>query len=61
MVSAVAAAVDVPVMVGGGVRTPEAARSLVRAGARLVVTGDVIERTGDAGLMAGLAAAVHAR
>jgi len=61
MVSAVAGAVDIPVMVGGGVRTPETARSLVRAGARLVVTGDVIERTGDTGLMAELAAAVHAR
>jgi phosphoglycerol geranylgeranyltransferase len=61
VVSAVARAVEIPVMVGGGVRTPETARSLVRAGARMVVTGDVIERTGDAGLLAGFAAAVHTR
>lgn len=60
MVSAVSRFVSIPVMVGGGIRTPEAARDLVRAGAKLVVTGDVIERTGDAGLLAAFADAVHA-
>lgn len=51
---------DIPVMVGGGVRTPEAAASLVEAGARIVVTGDVVERTGDAALVAEMARAIHA-
>ncbi len=60
MVSAVAGYVDLPVMVGGGVREPEAARELVEAGAKIVVTGDVIERTGDRGLLREFAEAIHA-
>ncbi len=60
MVKAVADYVDIPVMVGGGIRTPEAAAKLVEAGARLVVTGDIVERSGDLGLVSELAAAIHA-
>jgi phosphoglycerol geranylgeranyltransferase len=60
MVKAVADYIDIPVMVGGGIRTPEAAASLVEAGARLVVTGDIVERSGDLGLVSELAAAIHA-
>jgi len=59
IVSAVTGYVDIPVMVGGGIRTAEQAESLVAAGASLVVTGEIIERTGDAGLAAAIAAAVH--
>ncbi len=59
MVRAVAGYVDVPVMVGGGIREPETARSLVRAGARIIVTGDVIERGADPSMMARFACAVH--
>ena len=61
LVSEVARFVDIPVMVGGGIRTPGDAGALVRAGARAVVTGDVIERTGDTSLLAAFAEAVHAR
>lgn len=60
MVSAVTEYVDVPVMVGGGIRDPETASRLVRSGAGLIVTGDVIERTGDVGLLSAFAEAVHA-
>jgi phosphoglycerol geranylgeranyltransferase len=59
IVSAVSRYVDIPVMVGGGIRTPGQARALVAAGAGLVVTGDVIERSGDPGLLREFAAAVH--
>jgi phosphoglycerol geranylgeranyltransferase len=59
-VRAVSDYVDIPVMVGGGIGAPERARGLVEAGARIVVTGDVIERTRDAGLLAAFADAVHA-
>ncbi len=59
MVTAVARYIDVPLMVGGGIRDPRSASALVRAGARLVVTGEVVERTGDASLLAEFAAAVH--
>jgi len=59
LVESVARYVDIPVMVGGGIRRPSEARALVRAGARLIVTGDVIERGGGADLMKELADAVH--
>lgn len=59
LVSAVCRTVRLPVMVGGGIRTPEAARDLVRAGAKIIVTGDVIERGGDAGLLTAFAEAIH--
>tara|TARA_B100001250_G_scaffold94931_1_gene79271 strand:+ start:796 stop:1533 length:738 start_codon:yes stop_codon:yes gene_type:complete len=35
--------VDVPLVVGGGIRTPEVAESLVKSGASIIVTGSVIE------------------
>ncbi len=59
IVSAVTGYIDIPVMVGGGIRTAEQAENLVAAGASLVVTGEIIERTGDAGLARAIAAAVH--
>ncbi len=59
MISAVAAYVDIPVIVGGGISDPDTARGLVEAGAKLLVTGDIIERTGDAGLLRAFASAVH--
>ena len=43
MVRAVVDCVSVPVIVGGGIRDPEAARAKVAAGAGFVVTGSVVE------------------
>ena len=43
MVAAVRREVSIPVVVGGSIRTPEAARETARAGADIVVTGTVIE------------------
>ncbi|MFH1690079.1 MAG: geranylgeranylglyceryl/heptaprenylglyceryl phosphate synthase [Candidatus Eisenbacteria bacterium] len=59
MVRMVSRYVDLPVMVGGGIREPAAAGRLVEAGASVIITGDVVEKTGDAGLMKALAEAVH--
>jgi putative glycerol-1-phosphate prenyltransferase len=59
LVRAVSEYVSIPVMVGGGIREPEAAAELVRSGAAIVVTGDVIERTRDAGLLGAFADAIH--
>ena len=59
VVSAAAEVLEIPVMVGGGIRTPQAADSLVGAGAAIVVTGDVIEKSGGVGLVGELASAVH--
>lgn len=48
MVKAVKSEVDIPVIVGGGIRTADAARNLIEAGADIIVTGTLIERVVDA-------------
>ena len=47
MIRAVRGALDIPLIVGGGIRTPEAAGGVARAGADIVVTGTVVERAKD--------------
>jgi phosphoglycerol geranylgeranyltransferase len=39
--------VEIPIVTGGGIRTPELAREAVEAGTDIVVTGTVIEEGGD--------------
>ncbi len=46
MVSRVSETVGIPVIVGGGVRTPDQAERLARAGASAIVTGTVLEQEG---------------
>jgi phosphoglycerol geranylgeranyltransferase len=50
VIRAVRDAIDIPVVVGGGIRTPEAAQTVTRAGADIVVTGTIVEvaREGEA-------------
>jgi putative glycerol-1-phosphate prenyltransferase len=50
---------DIPLIVGGGIRTPEEALAKVNAGASFIVTGNVLETTEDDNLMREIAAAVH--
>jgi phosphoglycerol geranylgeranyltransferase len=59
VIRAVTEAVDIPVMVGGGIRDPAAAAAKARAGAKFVVTGTVAEETGAADLLRAFAEAVH--
>jgi putative glycerol-1-phosphate prenyltransferase len=59
MVQAVSEYVSIPLIVGGGIRTPEDAHRIARAGASFVVTGDVIERDGSAETLREFTAAVH--
>jgi phosphoglycerol geranylgeranyltransferase len=47
MVKAVRDVLDVVLIVGGGVRTPEAAAERVKAGADIIVTGTLVERAAD--------------
>lgn len=51
MVRAVSDYVSVPVIVGGGIKTPESAGEIAGAGASFVVTGDIIEKHGSEGML----------
>jgi len=44
-VSMVRKMVDIPLVVGGGIRTGKAARKIVKAGADIIVTGTIVEET----------------
>lgn len=57
MIAAVAAAIDVPLVVGGGIREPEKAYHNCKAGADLVVVGNALES--ERNLIGEMAAAIH--
>jgi putative glycerol-1-phosphate prenyltransferase len=59
MIQAVSSYVSIPLIVGGGIRNPEQAEKVARAGASFVVTGDVIEKKGSVELLKEFTAAVH--
>lgn len=61
MVRAVVAGVDIPVMVGGGIRTPEAIAGKVAAGASFVVVGNHIEGKTGASELEAFVKAAHSR
>ena len=50
---------DIPVIVGGGIRRPEEAAEKVRAGAQFIVTGSILESENNQGIMAEFAQAIH--
>lgn len=51
--------VSIPIIVGGGIRTPEEAGRKVMAGASFIVTGNVIEKKRERGFIRAFADAVH--
>ncbi|HFA47561.1 MAG TPA: geranylgeranylglyceryl/heptaprenylglyceryl phosphate synthase [Bacteroidetes bacterium] len=57
IIESVSGAVSVPLIVGGGIKTPEKAAANVAAGADIIVVGNAIEK--DPGLVKEMAAAVH--
>lgn len=59
MISAVSSYVNIPVIVGGGIRTPEHAAQCVSAGASFVVTGNVLENDEGRKLIRDFAEAIH--
>jgi len=56
MIETVSGAIDIPLIVGGGIKTPEQAHADVKAGADVIVVGNAIEK--DPQLIRELAAAV---
>ena len=59
MVAAVSSIADIPVMVGGGLETPEECAARVDAGASFVVMGTSFEREPHFSILRETAAAVH--
>ncbi|WP_216820637.1 phosphoglycerol geranylgeranyltransferase [Cnuella takakiae] len=57
MIHAVAAQIGIPLVVGGGIRTPQQAYDAAKAGADIVVVGNVLEEVPE--LLPELAAAVN--
>jgi putative glycerol-1-phosphate prenyltransferase len=57
MVTMVATNTDIPLIVGGGIRTPEKAITLCKAGADIIVAGNAIES--NPSLILSLAQAIH--
>ena len=57
LIRAVRAEIELPLVVGGGLRTPEQASAALSAGADLIVVGNGLER--DAGWLPELAAVVR--
>ncbi len=47
MINAVKKEIDIPLIVGGGIRTAEQARSITEAGADIIVTGTIVEEVKD--------------
>jgi putative glycerol-1-phosphate prenyltransferase len=59
MIQAVASYIDIPVIVGGGLTTPEECASRIGAGATFVVVGNHLERDNRIALLRELASAAH--
>ena len=57
MIASVSSAIQIPLIVGGGIRTPEKARANVEAGADVIVVGNAFEE--DPSLVISIADAVH--
>jgi len=61
MVRAVSSGVEIPVIVGGGIRSPETAAAKVEAGAAFIVVGNHLEDGGNYRDLATFVRATHGR
>ncbi|MCP4567317.1 MAG: geranylgeranylglyceryl/heptaprenylglyceryl phosphate synthase [FCB group bacterium] len=59
MVAAVSGYVELPVVVGGGIRKPQQAADRVSAGASFIVVGTAVEESCDEGFLTEMSDAVH--
>jgi phosphoglycerol geranylgeranyltransferase len=57
VVTAVKEVINIPIIIGGGIKSPETASELVKAGGSIIVTGTITEK--DSSLMSEIADAVH--
>ena len=59
MINRISKICNLPLIVGGGITTPEIARQKVKAGASFIVTGNVFEKDNHDGKIAEFAHAIH--
>lgn len=59
MIKQVKSEIEIPLIVGGGIKTPQTAQAKATAGADFVVTGNVLEKGFDSALIREFAQAVH--
>jgi phosphoglycerol geranylgeranyltransferase len=59
LVKTLSSYVRTPIIVGGGIKTPQEAKEKVEAGAAFIVTGNIIEKNRDNGLIKSFADAIH--
>ncbi len=59
MIYCVSKTVDLPLIVGGGIRSPESAAKKVEAGASFIVTGNILEKNDDPQFLKSFVAAIH--
>ena len=59
MIATVKNQINIPLIVGGGIRTPDIAAKKVEAGADFIVTGNILEENGSPELMKAFANAIH--
>jgi putative glycerol-1-phosphate prenyltransferase len=59
MIASISRTVDIPLIVGGGIQTPEQAAAKIAAGASFIVTGNVLENNHDDGLILAFSKAIH--
>lgn len=60
-ISSVKDYVSIPLIVGGGIRTPECAAEKVKAGASLIVTGNILEKEGGLERVQEFCSVIHFR
>jgi putative glycerol-1-phosphate prenyltransferase len=51
--------IDIPIIVGGGIKTPQQAENKVKNGASVVIIGNVLEKGYDVGVLGDFARAIH--
>ncbi len=59
MIYSIAHSVSIPLIVGGGIRTPEEAAKKVEAGATFIVTGNILEKNKDPQFLHAFVQAIH--
>ena len=59
MINEVTKNVSIPVIVGGGIKTPQDAREKINAGAKIIITGNFFENENNWGLISEFSSAIH--